>query len=557
MNREILTYPVLGLKKETSETDPRVSMENTPVSILSSSSWVNKTIDVSKDSLFNRNLQKKIEYAKRNTPKNIYEMFEIIHDIAFYEFCFFIEKFYIGKTNSIYGDFSIYKKENSCYQVFYKSYINDKVTLYNLRDSEKVEVMSRFQLAITMHEEEVIFIEIKKQDYTFDKEAKPIKTIKSELLDKYTIRYGKHRQWCIKERCRVGKTKKKKLHTKKRNIYQNRYVSLLNASTKRTLSETFKILLVWHNEVQPEFIDVLKYLHSYSVIDRRSFSNKDIFRQDIQKFIARKYGTIIPKKLIYIWAYKVKRDFSYLINLFDEKDWSLVYENIKEKGSVFRIDNPNQINSILLDTLSMANQLNRKLSPRIQSVRRLREIHDELSVEHRLKEIVDFEVDKNYHIIDFLIPEWELIKDKKRLMQEGAEQHNCVTSYANKIADGDCAIFSMVYGGKRYTIEVTKKVKVPYIYNTGTSTDAVSTPSLSVGGGVISVGGGVIHYLDDPKQYEDMEKTLGEDFRILQFKGQFNKEPPRVLVEYYANIFKNKLYIKPKKVYNTSRASNY
>lgn len=48
----------------------------------------------------------------------------------------------------------------------------------------------------------------------------------------------------------------------------------------------------------------------------------------------------------------------------------------------------------------------------------------------------------------------ELIESKTRLIQESIELHHCVATYAEKINSGKCAIFSIEFEGKRYTLEV-------------------------------------------------------------------------------------------------------
>lgn len=48
----------------------------------------------------------------------------------------------------------------------------------------------------------------------------------------------------------------------------------------------------------------------------------------------------------------------------------------------------------------------------------------------------------------------ELIESKDRLVQESVELHHCVATYANKINAGTCAIFSIEFEEKRYTLEV-------------------------------------------------------------------------------------------------------
>jgi len=50
--------------------------------------------------------------------------------------------------------------------------------------------------------------------------------------------------------------------------------------------------------------------------------------------------------------------------------------------------------------------------------------------------------------------ESELINDKQRLLTESIEMSHCVSSYAQRINNGDCAIFSINYSDAKYTLEV-------------------------------------------------------------------------------------------------------
>lgn len=57
-------------------------------------------------------------------------------------------------------------------------------------------------------------------------------------------------------------------------------------------------------------------------------------------------------------------------------------------------------------------------------------------------------------LIKHMPKEYELIKTSKRLSEEGKQQHNCVAGYADRIKKDECMIYSTVYEGKRYTIEI-------------------------------------------------------------------------------------------------------
>lgn len=53
--------------------------------------------------------------------------------------------------------------------------------------------------------------------------------------------------------------------------------------------------------------------------------------------------------------------------------------------------------------------------------------------------------------------DFEKMTTKKRIVQEGIWQKNCVVSYIADINADRCAIYSFVYDGKRYTVEFRKE----------------------------------------------------------------------------------------------------
>ena len=60
-----------------------------------------------------------------------------------------------------------------------------------------------------------------------------------------------------------------------------------------------------------------------------------------------------------------------------------------------------------------------------------------------------------------LLPEdeFEWIKTRKRIVEEGYYMRHCVASYAKNVNNDSCAIYSFIYPktGKRYTIEFSKR----------------------------------------------------------------------------------------------------
>ena len=142
--------------------------------------------------------------------------------------------------------------------------------------------------------------------------------------------------------------------------------------------------------------------------------------------------------------------------------------------------NPEKLSEIIQligDTCAMASELEIPLDlTKINSEKNLRKKHDKFSEEiklrARLREKEKLETvfkfpEKFKPAIENLGDEYELIKDGKRLLEEGEEQRNCVFSYFKNITEGKCLIYSLlteensedVSGSsvKRYTIEIIER----------------------------------------------------------------------------------------------------
>ena len=130
---------------------------------------------------------------------------------------------------------------------------------------------------------------------------------------------------------------------------------------------------------------------------------------------------------------------------------------------------------ILSDILKMAektetNGILQKLL-KVEDAAGLERLHDRISKKYRKKiaqEIVPRELDINekfYKISEAFSKDRELsflklITDEKELYDEGVIQENCVHSYVEEIESGICGIFSGIYKGRRYTVEIVRKGKL-------------------------------------------------------------------------------------------------
>lgn len=108
---------------------------------------------------------------------------------------------------------------------------------------------------------------------------------------------------------------------------------------------------------------------------------------------------------------------------------------------------------------------------KVEDAAGLERLHDRISKKYRKKiaqEIVPRELDigkKFYEISEAFSKDRELsflklITDEKELYDEGVMQENCVHSYVEEIESGICGIFSGIYKGRRYTVEIVRKGKL-------------------------------------------------------------------------------------------------
>lgn len=105
---------------------------------------------------------------------------------------------------------------------------------------------------------------------------------------------------------------------------------------------------------------------------------------------------------------------------------------------------------------------------KVEDVAGLERLHDRISKKYRKKiaqEIVPrkLNVGKGFYKISEVFSKdrelsfLKLITDEKELYDEGVIQENCVHSYVEEIESGICGIFSGIYKGKRYTVEIVRE----------------------------------------------------------------------------------------------------
>lgn len=123
-----------------------------------------------------------------------------------------------------------------------------------------------------------------------------------------------------------------------------------------------------------------------------------------------------------------------------------------------------ELNIIVNDYVRMCIGSKRKISLKIRSLNQIRNMHNSITSDIGIEEETGkVEIPKKsvfYNLRKILPDDYEWIKTRKRLIEETKIQHHCVWSYAEKITEDRCAIYSYYdkdcqYGeiAKRYTIE--------------------------------------------------------------------------------------------------------
>lgn len=123
-----------------------------------------------------------------------------------------------------------------------------------------------------------------------------------------------------------------------------------------------------------------------------------------------------------------------------------------------------ELENILNDYITMTIKMKKTFNMKMTSVARLIDEHNKLAIAYRCKYTKNITIPKNSIFNKLKLPkEWQRIKTKQALVEESILNNNCVASYDDKINRDKCAIFTRMYEGKRYTIEIIyKKYKGKY-----------------------------------------------------------------------------------------------
>lgn len=110
---------------------------------------------------------------------------------------------------------------------------------------------------------------------------------------------------------------------------------------------------------------------------------------------------------------------------------------------------------LIRDWVKDHKDLNKKLSLKIRSKTRIEDEHRKMSRLIMVKNTGPIKV--HDHFLEMhknLKLEAEIITDRKRLMKESVDQDHCVATYGHRINSGQCCILSMMWGGKRWTLQI-------------------------------------------------------------------------------------------------------
>lgn len=186
------------------------------------------------------------------------------------------------------------------------------------------------------------------------------------------------------------------------------------------------------------------------------------------------YGVKIPKILVEILTLQ---DLMSMVKVIKPEDYNRLCQAWYEYRAVATKDNPEFVfhkgtgvdlctlliqifkledkTWLIRDYIEDHKSLKKMMSLKITSVKRIEDEHQKMSKERMIQGIKEIKVAKPYKDILTDLPfECELIQDKKRLLQESLDQDHCVATYGQQINSGSCAIFSLTYNEKRFTLQV-------------------------------------------------------------------------------------------------------
>ena len=238
--------------------------------------------------------------------------------------------------------------------------------------------------------------------------------------------------------------------------------------------DMLRVILLWYSHYWIVFKDILTdyqngctTMPSFSFADIMAAHNRrELLEIKLKKIVTRKKDNAIPLLQSY-YIHKAKK-------YINEKDLPIIYqlpfdiflklicpgtENEKVKylfqsyyRNVLYNDIPNEA-YIINDYVDMCIELKEKISLRM-SYNKLKSEHNRLVLLYDSRKVKQFKIPDTTLSKLELPKEYVRITNKGGLLQEAVIQHHCVASYAEKINKGKCLIYTTIYQGKRYTIEI-------------------------------------------------------------------------------------------------------
>lgn len=183
--------------------------------------------------------------------------------------------------------------------------------------------------------------------------------------------------------------------------------------------------------------------------------------------IEEKFKTKIPKRLKnysprevfnILEVIKDKNQLNWLCQQAKKADKEQNLSNIIAKNAVAKADlrDPYYYDSMLIDDwIRMAQKLGRKINLNL-SMKRIDQQHDEFDQDLKSERMPEIKVHETFKKLNPAEAPFtmSLIDSKEKLLAESTKQKHCVATYAEKINNGGCAILSIEYEGKPYTLEV-------------------------------------------------------------------------------------------------------
>ena len=238
--------------------------------------------------------------------------------------------------------------------------------------------------------------------------------------------------------------------------------------------DMLRVILLWYSHYWIVFKDILTdYQNGCTTMPPFSFADimaahnrRELLEIKLKKIVTRKKDNVIPL----LQSYYIHKTKKYI----NEKDLPILYqlpfdiflklicpgtENEKVKyllqsyyRKVLYNDIPNEA-YIINDYVDMCMELKEKMSLRM-SYNKLKSEHNRLILLYDSRKVKQFKIPDTTLSKLELPKEYVRITNKRGLLQEAVIQHHCVASYAEKINKGKCLIYTTIYQGKRYTIEI-------------------------------------------------------------------------------------------------------